>query len=76
MIRNKKELQEYIEECLQISKLSPTAFGKAVIGAPNLVFDIRNGRFCGEKIQESIEKFMSAYTGGEVQPNDFYKGDE
>jgi hypothetical protein len=57
--------------------MSETSFGTLALRQPNFVFQLKDGRECREATQEKVLEFMASYelTGGEVQPNDFYKGE-
>ncbi len=49
-----------IERALAASGMSPSAFGKAALGEPNFVFDLRNGRSCTAKTMDRVLDFVSA----------------
>lgn len=61
MIFTNKELTEKIEKFLNDNCMSATAFGIGANKDPNLVFNIRDGRECGERIQSLITEFMDNY---------------
>lgn len=70
------EFLQRIEEFLTRTGMSATNFGLKSLKNPRFVFDLRKGSGCTLTTVDKVNAFMSAYTGGEVQPNDFYKGDE
>ena len=63
MIYSNKELTELIENFLKKTGMSATAFGEKSNKEPNLVFDIREGRGCGEAVQTRILDFINNYEG-------------
>lgn len=63
MIYSNKELTELIENFLKKTGMSATAFGEKSNKEPNLVFDIRDGRGCGEAVQTRILDFINNYEG-------------
>lgn len=65
-----------IEDFLKKTGMSATAFGIKTKKNPNLVFDLRKGAGCTLATMDECDAFMAQYTGGEVQPNDFYKGEQ
>ena len=73
----KDEFRKIVEDFIQDKKMSETSFGTLALRQPNFVFQLKDGRECREATQEKVLAFMASYdlTGGEVQPNDFYKGE-
>jgi len=63
MIYSNKELIEIIEKFIKKTGMSATAFGEKSNKEPNLVFDIRAGRGCGEAVQKRITDFINNYEG-------------
>lgn len=61
MIFSNKELTDLIEDFLKKTGMSATAFGEKANKEPNLVFDIRAGRGCGEAVQKRITDFIDNY---------------
>ncbi|MCI4591418.1 hypothetical protein MOK15_15135 [Sphingobium sp. BYY-5] len=50
-----------IEKFLRRHAMPPTRFGRECARDPRLVFDLRNGREPGERVQRRIEHFMNTY---------------
>lgn len=63
MIYTNKELLEKIEEFLEKTGMAATAFGTSAVNSPSFVFDIREGRGCGEAVQARILDFINNYEG-------------
>lgn len=63
MIYTNKELLEKIEEFLKKTGMSASTFGTQAASSPSLVFDIREGRGCGEAVQTRILDFINNYEG-------------
>jgi hypothetical protein len=61
MIYTNEELQEKIEDFLKKTGMSATAFGVNAVNSPILVFQIREGRGCGEEVQKRITDFIEGY---------------
>lgn len=59
---------EDVERYLAQSGLTPTAFGKAALGDPKFVFDLRDGRECRRATRERARAFMHANPPGAAQP--------
>lgn len=70
----KDEFKKMVELFIEEKKISETAFGILALKQPNFVFQLKEGRECREATQEKVLEFMANYSG-EVQPNDFYKGE-
>lgn len=70
----KDEFKKTVEQFIEEKQISETAFGILALKQPNFVFQLKEGRECREATQEKVLEFMANY-GGEVQPNDFYKGE-
>lgn len=71
----KDEFRQLIEDFIQENQMSETSFGVLALKQPNFVFQLKDGRECREATQDKVLAFMASYTSGEVQPNDFYKGE-
>lgn len=71
----KDDFRKEVEDFINQTGISETAFGILALKQPNFVFQLKEGRECREATQEKVFEFMTHYTGGEVQPNDFYKGE-
>ena len=54
----KAEFLEKVEDFLERTKMSPTAFGTKAKAEPNFVFELRKGRECREDVQERVLRFM------------------
>ncbi|HUD90549.1 hypothetical protein [Sphingobium sp.] len=50
-----------IEKFLRRHAMPPTKFGRECARDPRLVFDLRNGREPGPRVQRRIEHFMNSY---------------
>ncbi len=50
-----------LEDFLEETKMSPTAFGVKAKAEPNFVFTLRAGRECREDVQERVTEFMDNY---------------
>jgi hypothetical protein len=61
MIYSNKELTDLIEDFMKKTGMSATAFGMKANKEPNLVFQIREGRGCGEEVQKRITDFIEGY---------------
>lgn len=61
MIYSNSELKELIENFLTKTGMSATNFGIEALKQPNLVFQIREGRGCGEEVQKRITDFIEGY---------------
>ena len=62
-----------VERFLERTAMTPTAFGKAALGDPNFVFDLRNGRSPRLTNVEKVEEFMretAAQSNGENTVNE------
>ena len=71
----KDEFRKKVEDFIKATGMSETAFGTLALKQPLFVFQLKEGRECREATQSKVLDFMMQYTGGEVQPNDFYKGE-
>ena len=71
----KDDFRKAVEDFIGKNLISETAFGTLALKQPNFVFQLKEGRECREATQEKVLAFMASYTSGEVQPNDFYKGE-
>jgi len=49
-----------IERYLRSTATPPTRFGRDVVGDPNFVFDLRNGREPRGKTIERVSRFLAA----------------
>lgn len=56
-----------IDAFLQVSGMSPTAFGKAAVGDPCFVSDLRVGRMPGLRIVDKVCKYIKAQSGSSKQ---------
>jgi hypothetical protein len=61
MIYSNKELIDLIEDFMKKTGMSATTFGMKANKDPNLVFQIREGRGCGEEVQKRITDFIEGY---------------
>lgn len=61
MICTNEELQKKIEDFLAKTGMSATSFGINAVNSPVLVFQIREGRGCGEEVQKRITDFIEGY---------------
>lgn len=67
----RSEFLATVEDFLQRTNMSPTAFGIKAKAEPNFVFSLREGRECREEVQDRVLRYManfdaaSAGTGGE-----------
>ncbi|MGP1283482.1 MAG: hypothetical protein ACTS1X_10940 [Parasphingopyxis sp.] len=52
-----------IDRFLRHTKMPPTRFGREAVNDPRLVFDIRRGRECGEKIRARIHTYIVEANG-------------
>jgi hypothetical protein len=52
-----------IDRFLNKTGMTPTAFGKAAIGDPNFVRDLRGGREPRSRLITRAQEFMRGYTG-------------
>jgi len=52
-----------IENFLRRSGMSATAFGKAAVGDPCFVSDLRTGRMPGLRLVQKVQEFISARSG-------------
>lgn len=50
-----------IESFCDRAGMSATAFGKAAVGDPNLVGDMKSGRMPGLRLIERVRKFIADY---------------
>jgi hypothetical protein len=50
-----------VERFLRQTGMAPTSFGRAAARDPRLVFDMRNGREPGERMQRRVEHFMNIH---------------
>jgi len=50
--------RDEVERFIEARAITATAFGKAAIGDPNFVFDLRNGRAPRLDNVERVEEFM------------------
>lgn len=50
-----------IEIFLNRTGMAPTRFGREAVRDPRLVFDMRNGREPGARMQSRVEHFMNKY---------------
>lgn len=48
-----------VEKCLAEHGFTPTSFGKAAVGDPTFVFELRSGRSCGLKIVNKVMGFIA-----------------
>lgn len=55
-----------IEVFLERSGMSPTAFGKAAVGDPNFVEDVRGGRMPSLRLVDKVNEFIAAAEAGAV----------
>lgn len=69
-----EELKQEIKKFLDKTGMTPTEFGMKAKNDPSLIKRIENGQDIRESGKIRIVEFMANY-GGEVQPNDFYKGE-
>lgn len=57
----KSDFLKRVEDFLEKTKMSPTAFGTRAKAEPNFVFTLRAGRECREDVQERVIEFMDNY---------------
>lgn len=57
----KSDFLKRVEDFLEETKMSPTAFGVKAKAEPNFVFTLRAGRECREDVQERVTEFMDNY---------------
>lgn len=60
-------LLRQIEKFLRETGMRPTRFGRDAVRDPRLVFDMRNGREPGARMQRRVEHFMNIYQSGGVR---------
>ena len=53
-----------IETFIHRTKIPPTRFGRLAAGAPRLVFDLRQGRTPGRRLEQRVEHFMNEFGEG------------
>lgn len=51
-----------VEEFLQASEMTPTAFGQRALNDPTLVHEMRKGRECKRATRARIKEFIAAET--------------
>lgn len=56
-----RRLVQRVEAFLRESDMPPTVFGRAAIGDPRLVADLRDGRETGLKVTCRVEHFMNKW---------------
>jgi hypothetical protein len=62
MIRNPTlELLREIEAFLEQTGMPPSAFGRATIGDPNLVRDLKDGRELRFQTTQTIKNYIASY---------------
>lgn len=61
MIYSNKELIEYVDNFIQKTGMSDTAFGIKALKDPSFVTRLRAGRGCGEEVQKRITDFIEGY---------------
>lgn len=52
-------LQNRIEIYLKANQITPTRFGRIVCKDPRFVYDLRNGRQIGHKLESRINSFLA-----------------
>lgn len=53
------ELLEQVEDYLVRAGVAPSKFGRAVLGDPRLVDDLRAGRKLRRRTQERVQRYLS-----------------
>lgn len=56
-----------VEQFLQASQMTATAFGQRALNDPTLVHELRSGRECKRKTRARIQEFIKAFANA-VQP--------
>lgn len=52
-----------VEIFLRETGMAPTRFGRDSVRDPRIVFDMRNGREPGSRMQRRLHHFMKSYSG-------------
>lgn len=60
MLTGQKFLDE-VEAFLARTKMKPTAFGRACVGDPSLVPDLRKGRMPSLRLVERVSSFLESH---------------
>ncbi|NJC34325.1 hypothetical protein GGR88_001799 [Sphingomonas jejuensis] len=55
------DVNRRIELFLKTSGMTPTRFGRDCVHDPRLVFDMRNGRALGTRIQRRIDSYLAEH---------------
>jgi hypothetical protein len=55
-----------IEDFLRGARISPSGFGRAALGDPNFVRDLRGGRAPSLRLVDRVRAFMATRTGAEA----------
>ena len=53
-----------VERHIRKNRVSPARIGRESVGDPRLVFDMRNGRNLGGKIEARLQAYLSQQEGG------------
>jgi len=64
-----RRLLQRIEAFLRESAMPPSVFGRAAVGDPRLVADLRGGREPGRRIVSRTENFMSKWHAERTEPS-------
>jgi hypothetical protein len=56
-----------IENCLRLTQLPPSRFGREAVKDPRIVHDLRRGRQPGQRMQERLKAHMARIMA-EAQP--------
>ena len=51
-----------IDRFLRLSGMAPTNFGRQALNDPRFVFDLRNGRTPGARVDRRVRNFIAART--------------
>lgn len=49
-----------IENCLRLTRLPPSRFGREAVKDPRIVHDLRRGRQPGRRMQERLQAYMAS----------------
>lgn len=62
MLSPREQFLKSIEDFISVNEMTPTGFGRAALGDPSFVFELREGRNVGFKTVERVVAFMSEAT--------------
>ncbi len=63
------KLLDRIEKHLKQTHMSPTRFGRRVVGDPRFVLDLRDGRRPRLRTRQKVERYLGDYEAGQVLAN-------